>query len=268
MPWRIIPGLSLYLELHTYLFWCFLLFHVFSGNCYFFAAAVSPASLIRLIIWPIVLGLAIYYFFENDKIGLFSEDEILFKTNLPVGILRSLLRSSLFLAVIISLLSIFMGLTHITQLLDFVWILITFVIVSLIFYRKKDIFWKMVLVMGILAILVLPYLLIVQRENFLSFVKFNIYSYQTNLAGLRGSPLIYNIYILFFLPFLSLFLKNKRLTFLFATGLAILLISFPIFHLRDYFLKIFGPIFVERALSDIPNWIFWGLAFYLIIFGQ
>ncbi len=227
--------------LSYFLFWCFLLYYFF-GNFYFFAAAVSPDSLNRLIILPIILGLSVYYFFEEEKIDFF-------------------------MAAIISLLVIFMGFIHITQLLDFVWILIIFVIVALIFYRRKDLFGKIGLLMGILAILVLPYLFIFQRENFLSFVKFNLYNYQTNLAGLRSSPLIFNIYVLFFLPLLLLFFKNKRLTFLAAIGLAIVLISFPIFHLRDYFLKIFGPIFVERAFSDIPNWIFWGLAFYILIFG-
>lgn len=216
---------------------------------YFFSTAAfyaliplrSPDSLNRLLIFPLLLALTGDYLFSESK-----------KTWLNV--------------VFLSFLAIFMGLIHFTQLIEYFLILIVFVILFMVFIREKEILKKAGLLLLVLGGTIFTYLGIFQSVTVKQFLQSNINNFTTDTFRNKSyqSTGIFNIYAVLALPFLVLFFKrNNRLIFLSTIPLVLMMITWEAFRLRPLFLKYFGEIFVTRAITDLPGYIFFG---FLILF--
>lgn len=220
----------------------FLVF-LFSGIFYTLIPLRSPDSFNRLLILPLVLGLTVEYLFgKNKKI-------------LPQVLL-------------VAFSAIFMGLIHFTQLIDYFLVLFVFLVLFLMIDRDKEVLKKFGWLCLVIGGLTSPYLLIFQRVN--------IYQLLTNSAAAYTgdnfpnesyhNASIITLYTVISLPILSLFLKNKRqLIFFVSIPIALLLVSWRIFGLRELFLKYSGEIFTVRAVTDIPGFVFLGFIFFILI---
>ncbi|MFA6492768.1 MAG: hypothetical protein WCV58_01360 [Patescibacteria group bacterium] len=210
---------------------------------YYLVALPSPDSFNRLLLLPLILGLTVNYLFEKTP-------KILNIT-------------------LISLLVIFLGLIHFTQVIYLVVIWVVLGLVLLIFFVKEPL-KRLGLLMGGLAILILPYLLIFQRGIFSSFLMANAAAFtgdKVNFKTYLGANIIYR-YAILSLPVIVLFLKKQlRLGLLFSIAVGMLLIYWPYLGLRPLFLKYFGAIFVDRSLAIIPHFIYFGFLLFFIILG-
>lgn len=211
------------------------------GNFYFLVAIVSPDSLVRLLIFPLVLGLTTLYIFAENPSKL---KEIL----------------------IIGFLVIFMGLIHFTQLIEFVLILSIFLIVWPIFYPNREIWRKAIFLWLAIFILLGLYLIIFQRSGLIAFVTGNIANFSNLSITVKKTIDVLYFYPLLILPAMALFAKkNPKILILIITALLLFVISLPQFGLQSFFLKYMGQIFTLRAASDIQIWLYWGFGLYLIL---
>jgi len=211
---------------------------------YYFVALGSPDSFNRLFFLPLILFLILNFVFEKNSPKLLN-------------------------IVLISILTVMLGLIHFTQLLYLVLILIIAVILFSIFKRDKDNILRLIYLLGGIAILTLPYLLIIQRELVWNWLKENFIS--THDVAKYKTPQDVSIlfrYTVLALPILVLYFKKQRELIL-AVSIAVtsILISWQVFGLRMAFFRTLGPLFVERAIANIPTFIFVGFLLYLIIYG-
>ncbi|MBM2820986.1 MAG: hypothetical protein HW405_746, partial [Candidatus Berkelbacteria bacterium] len=195
----------------------FLAFNIYflSAGAYFLLVpARSPDSLARILLLPLILGLTVYYLYQAKD-----------KKYLQV--------------ILIAILAIILGLIHFTQLIDYVLILGVFALLSLIFNRKKEIFIKLGWLGLALFGLIVPYLFIFQFENFRQFFANNALAFRADTFTNKSFHDLGNFYLytVFTLPLVVLFgQKNKRLVFLLAIPLTLMLVSWETFHLRVIFL--------------------------------
>ena len=230
--------------LATIVFLTFLAWSLSAGIFYNLVPLRSPDSLVRLLLLPLVLGLTAHY--------LFSENS----EKLPNILL-------------ITLLVIFMGLIHFTQLIEYVLILGLLFIVLVIGDRQKEKWsktgWLLLAIVGILAF----YLGIFHFEAIRQFFLGNLANFSgDNFANrsYRDTGNIY-LYIVFSLPILAIFARERRFLFLLVIALTCLAISWQFFHLRIFFLKYFGEIFTIRAINDIPGFVYLGLLLFFLMAG-
>lgn len=225
-------------------FLSFLLIMLKDSSFYFLVALASPDSFNRLLLLPVIFIFIIDYLFSDSK---------KISSNLPI----------------IILLAIFMGLIHFPQFIYLMAILLISLILIIIFDRKSQAFLKLTYLLGLIILLILPYLLIVQREMVFDWIRANMIIFQGDIYKYQA-PAQVNIiyrYAVLALPILVLFFKkNRRIIFLFSISLSLILISWQIFALRVLFLKYFGQIFVERAIANLPAFISFGFLLSLIIF--
>lgn len=225
-------------------FLSFLLIFLKDNSFYYLVALPSPDSFNRLFLLPLILGL----------IGV-----LLFSENVP----------KIFYVLLISLLTVFLGLIHFTQFIYLFFILIVLLILGLIIYRQKEFLLKISYLVGTIAILILPYLLIFHGNFVSNFFQANALNFQGQLLNFQtflGANVVYRLAILS-LPIVALLaIKQKSLVLLLAIPATLLIIYFP-FLAQGFFLKYFGEIFTSRALANIPNFIYFGLLLFLIILG-
>ncbi len=223
-------------------FLAFLILSFSAGIFYNLIPLRSPDSLVRLLLFPLLLAITCNYLFTKSA-------------KILVNVL------------LISFLAILMGLIHFTQLLDYCLILGVFAILYWPFTRDKEIYPKLGWLFLTLVGLILPYLLIFRIEALRQFVQGNI-----SLFGLDNLPNqsyhnmgnIY-LYLVFSLPLLVIFFKReRRLVFLGTVALVLMAVSWQFFHLRPFFLKYLGEIFTIRAITDIPGFAFLGFIIFLI----
>jgi len=225
-------------------FLSFLLIMLKDSSFYFLVVLASPDSFNRLFLLPMIFIFTIDYLFSDSK---------KISQNLPI----------------IILLAIFMGLIHFPQFIYLMVILLISLILIIIFDRKSQAFLKLTYLLSLITLLILPYLLIVQREMVFDWIRANMIIFQGDIYKYQA-PAQVNIiyrYAVLALPILVLFFKkNRRIIFLFSISLSLILISWQIFGLRVLFLKYFGQIFVERAIANLPAFISFGFLLSLIIF--
>ena len=211
------------------------------ANFYFLVAVVSPDSLVRMLMLPLILGLSAIFIFGQNPPKL---KEIL----------------------IIAFLVITMGLIHFTQLIEFVLILTIFLIVWPIFYHRKEIWGKAAWLWLAILILLAPYLIIFQQANLVAFLSGNIANYANLKITAKGTINVLYFYPLLIIPAMVLFAKKTpKLLILIISLLLLLGVSWPQFGLQGFFLKYFGEVFTLRALTDILIWLYWGFGAYLIL---
>ncbi len=222
-------------------FLCFLVYLLIANSFYMFSAIITPDTLCRLLLLPLVLLLTAQYLFEEKA-------------------------NKLFYCLLISLLAIFTGLVHFTQLIDYFLILIVFAILLLIFVRQKQIIQKLGWLFLALIGLIVPYLFIFQGGNISQIILGNINTFILQEGRININ--VFYFYPLLMLPILFLFIKKEhRLVFLISVPLTLLLAAWEESPLSNFFQKYLGEIFIKRAISDIPHWIFWGFGLYLILIG-
>lgn len=218
-----------------------------SGLFYNLVTLRSPDSLVRLLIFPLVLALTCNYLFCEERRKLAD-------------------------ILLIVVLVILMGLVHFTQLLDFCWVLVVFVILGLIFMRQnsREILVKVGWIFLILFVFIFGYAVLFHFAAFQQFISGNMAATSIDSFPNKSYLVMGNIYlyIAFSLPLLAIFLKKEnRLVFLSALALALMLISWQFFQLRPLFLKFLGPIFTARAITDIPGFLFLGFIIFVLAWG-
>lgn len=225
-------------------FLTFLVLSLSAGIFYNLLPLRSPDSLVRLLLLPLVLGLTANYLFSKNTKNL---------TNI----------------LLITLLVIFMGVVHFTQLLDYLLILGLLLIFLVIFDRQKEnlkkIGWFLLVIVGILAL----YLGIFHFEGIRQFFLGNLANLSSDNFANKSYHDTGNIYlyIVFSLPLLAIFTRERRFLFLLIIALTCLAISWQFFHLRIFFLKYFGGIFAIRAITDIPGFVYLGFTLFLLMAG-
>ena len=226
------------------MFLSFLLVFLRDNTYYFLIALASPDSFNRLFLLPLILGLTINFLYSSS--------------------------SKVINVILISLLAIFMGLIHFTQLIYYILFLIFLGMLMAVFYRKKDILLKLGYLFGGIGCLILPYLLIIQRGIITTFLSANANTYngdKLTFSTFLGANVVYR-YAIMALLILGLFVKkNYRLLGLISIMVVGLLIYWPYLGFQGVFLKYFGEIFTSRALATIPHFVFFGLILYLVIVG-
>lgn len=211
------------------------------GNFYLLVAIVSPDSLVRLLMFPLVLGLSLIFIFGQNPPKL---KDIL----------------------IIGFLVVSMGLIHFTQLIEFVLILTIFLIVWPIFYHSKEIWRKAAWLWLTIFILLGPYLIIFQQANLVAFVSGNIANYANLKITAKETINVLYFYPLLVISLMVIFAKKApKLLLLIIAALLLLVISWPQFGLENFFLKYLGEIFTLRAITDLQIWLYWGFGLYLIL---
>lgn len=225
----------------TVLSYLLFLILLFLGNFYFLVSIISPDSLVRLLMLPLVLGLSVIFIFGQNPSKL---KEIL----------------------IIAFLVVTMGLIHFTQLIEFVFILTIFLFIWPIFYHGKEIWQKAAWLWLAIFVFLVPYLIIFQQANLVAFINGNIVNYTNLKITAKETINILYFYPLLILPAMAIFAKKapKILLFIIA-ALLLLVISWPQLGLQNFFLKYFGEIFTMRAASDIQTWLYWGFGLYLVL---
>ena len=223
----------------------FLAYFLSAGSFYALVPLRSPDSLNRLLIFPLLLALtADYLFAKSQRIW----PKIIF----------------------LSFLGIFMGLIHFTQLIEYFLILLFSIILFLIFSRQKEVLKRAGLLLLVLGGTILSYLGVFQSETARQFLINNAGNFTEDTFRNKSyqNTNIFNLYAVFALPFLILlFRKANRLIFLVSIPFVLMMITWEAFQLRPFFLKYFGEIFVARAITDIPGFIFFGLLILLVILG-
>jgi len=231
--------------LTTLAFLSFLLLMLKDGTFYYLVPLASPDTFNRLLFLPLILGILIFYLFQ-EKAGKITN------------------------TILISLLVIFMGLIHFTQLIYFMAIAIIAGILIAIFSRRKVALIKLGYILLGVGVLTLPYLLIVQRGIISAWLEANRLAYQGDVYQ-NKTPQDANIvyrYAVLSLPVMALFLKKRsRLILPCAIVITSILISWQVLGLRIFLLKDLGQIFVERAIANIPAFIFFGFLLFLVIYG-
>jgi len=226
-------------------FLSFLLLMLKDGTFYYLVPLASPDTFNRLLFLPLILGILIFYLFQEKASKI---------TN----------------TILISLLVIFMSLIHFTQLIYFIAIAIIAGILMAIFSRKKEALIKLGYILLGVGALTLPYLLIVQSGIISAWLEANRLAYQGDVYK-NKTPQDANIvyrYAVLSLPIMALFFKKKsRLILPCAIVITSILISWQVFGLRIFLLKNLGQIFVERAIANIPAFIFFGFLLFLVIYG-
>jgi len=226
-------------------FLSFLLFMLKDGTFYYLVPLASPDTFNRLLFLPLILGILIFYLFQEKANKI---------TN----------------TILISFLVIFMGLIHFTQLIYFIAIVIIAGILMTIFNRKKEALIKLGYILLGVGVLTLPYLLIVQSGIISAWLGANRLAYQGDVyqnKTPRDANIVYR-YAVLSLPIMALFFKKRsRLIFACAIVITSILISWQVFGLRIFLLKNLGQIFVERAIANIPAFIFFGFLLFLVIYG-
>lgn len=225
----------------------FLFLSLSTGIFYNLVPLRSPDSLVRLLFFPMVMGLTVNYLFAEKL----SKSEVFTHVSL------------------VSLAAILMGLVHFTQLLDYLLILGLFLLLWLLLSREKEILKRLGWLLVTLAILIGPYLLIFQWENLRLFFQGNIGAFTDDHFGNKSYGGTWNIYLyaMFSLPLLAIFFKSeRRLIFAASVILGLMMISWQIFQLRPLFLRYFGEIFTIRAITDIPSFLYIGFIFFWLIF--
>lgn len=228
-------------NLIIFCFLCFLVYLFIAKSFYLFSAIITPDTLCRLLLLPLIFSLTAYFLFEE-------------KASKP------------FYCFLIALLATFMGLVHFTQLIDYFLILIVLAILLAFFVRQKQVFQKLGWLLLVLFVPVLAYLLIFQVSNIYQMIEGNIATFVALEA--RSSINVYYFYSLLILPIMSLFIKKEyRLTLLIAIPLTLLLAAWQESPLSSFFQKYLGEIFIKRAISDFPTWLYWGFGYYLVFVG-
>jgi len=211
------------------------------ANFYLLVAIVSPDSLVRLLLFPLVIGLSINFIFEQQKIQIKQ-------------------------VLIIAFLIVFMGLIHFTQLIEFVFILTLFLTFWAIFYRQKEAFFRGGSLWLGLLILLAPYLLIFQRDNLFTFLRNNVANFVNLNITTKSSIDVLHFYPLLIIPLMVLLAKKTpKLLWLIISLLILFLISYPQLEMQSFFLKYFGEVFTLRAALDILIGLYWGFGLYLIL---
>ncbi len=213
---------------------------------YYLVPMASPDTLNRLLLLPLALAMIIEFLYQEKL-------------------------SRVKLAIII-LVTILLGLIHFTQIIYLVLGLFIFLVIILIFDRQKELIKRLGYIFGGFAVLLLPYLLIVQRDFVGNFFSANAANYlSTGDIFAYKTPGELNVvyrYAVLTLPFIVLFWqKNKRLMLIFSSTILSLLISWQALGLREVFLKYFGEILVERAIANIPNFLFFGFILFWIVWA-
>ena len=225
-------------------FLAFLLVFLKDNSFYYLIAISSPDSFNRLLLLPVILGMIIVFIFNQNSSRVFN-------------------------LVLISLLAIFLGLIHFTQLIYLVLILIVLGILLVIFSRDKLLLLKLASLIGGLAVLIIPYLLL-QYSAVASFLKGQAANFTQDKITFKtylGANIIYR-YAILSLPLMALFVKKQaHLLILLAIALVALLIYWPYFGLRPTFLKYLGEIFVTRSLANVPHFLYFGFLLFMIIYG-
>ncbi len=227
-------------------FLTFLALSFSAGIFYNLVPLRSPDSLVRLLLFPLVLGLTINYLIDTKPV-------------------KSKIFANVFF---ISFLAISMGLVHFPQLIEYFLILGLFLIFWLIFNRGKEALKKLAWLFLTLAVLILPYLLIFQLMNLRHFFQSNLANFTDDHFRNKSYIVSSNIYLytVFALPLMALFFKKeRRLIFVVAIALGLLMISWQVFQLRLFFLKYFGEVFTIRAITDIPSFLYVGFIIFLLI---
>lgn len=227
------------------IFLAFLTYFFSAGFFYTLIPVKSPDSLNRLLLFPLLLALTMAYLFRKDA-KIWSN------------------------VILLAVLSIFIGLIHFTQLIEYVLILIVFIILFLIVNRQKEVMKKTAWLLLVLGGGISLYLGIFQAEGIKQFLLTNAHNFTED--NFRNKSLRYaNIFYLnpvFALPFMVLFIKKQsRFIFLISIPLTLALITWEVFHLRPLFLKYLGEIFTIRAITDISGFVFWGFLLLLLILG-
>jgi len=204
----------------------------------------APDSFNRLLFLPLLLGLtADYLYSKQQNYGKF---------------------------ILVILAAIFLGMIHLTHLIDYCLILILAIILILIISRDKLILKRLGFLLLAFSGLFVLFLLIFNWQNSRSLILHNIANF-ANISTSKNESYhnisIFYLYTIFALPLLFLFWRwRKPIVFLLAVPITLLAITLQSFHLRGIFLKYLGEVFTIRAITDIPYFLFFGFSIFLVIY--